>query len=89
MKKIKVDAVVGLAARVCNQHLKTLKLDHNVFSIAGSIRVYCISGDNYALSTLIYLASKLWFNGYQFDAGCIKKLTDDLVSLKARGLIEE
>ena len=89
MTKIKVDEVVKLAKRICNQHLKPLKLGYNMFCVTNSIRLYCRSGDNYALSTLIFLASTLWFNGDQFDADCIMKLMHDIVSLKESGLIEE
>ena len=89
MTKIKVDEVVELTKRVCNQHLKPLKLDYNVFWITNSIRDYCRSGNSSELRILRFLASMLWWNGYQFDGDCIKKLTDDIVSLKGRGLIEE
>ena len=89
MTKIKVDAVVRIAKKVCEQHLKPLNLDYKMFCVTNSIRLYCRSGDNYALSTLIFLASTLWFNGDQFDADCIMKLMHDIVSLKERGLIEE
>ena len=89
MKKIKVEAVVELAERVCDQHLKSLKLDYNMFWIKNSIRDFCKSGNYRELRILRFLASMLWWNGHQFDGDCIKKLTDDILSLKGRRLIEE
>lgn len=89
MKKIKVDVVVELAKRICEQHLKPLKLNYNMFWIKNSVRDYCRWGDSYALDILRFLASILWWNGYQFDGDCIKKLMNDIISAKERGLIEE
>ena len=89
MTKIKVDAVVELAKRICEQHLKPLKLNYNMYWIRASIRDFCRSGNNSELRILRFIASMLWWNGYQFDGDCIKKLTDDIVSLKGRRLIEE
>ena len=88
-KKIKVDEVVRLAERICNQHLKPLKLDYNMFWITNSVRAYCRSGDSSELGILRFLASTLWWNGYQFDGDCIKKLMDGIVNAKESGLIEE
>ena len=89
MTKIKVEAVVGLAERVCNQHLKPLKLDYNMYWITDSIRAYCRSGDSYALNVLRFLVETLWFNGHIFDGDCIRDLVKDIVSWKKRGLIEK
>ena len=89
MTKIKVDEVVDLTKRVCDQHLKPLKLDYNMFWIRDSIRAYCRSGNSYVLNVLIFLASTLWRNGYVFDGDSIKQLVNDIVSLKERELIEE
>ena len=89
MTKIKVDAVVELSEKVCNQHLKPLKLNYNVFWITNSIRHYCKSGNTSELNILRFLASALWWNGYQFDGDCIRKLMDDMIGLKNDGLIEE
>ena len=89
MKKIKVDAVVEMAKEVCNQHLKPLKLDYDMFWITNSVRDFCRSGNNSELRILIFLASVLWSNGYKFDGDCIAKLVDDIVSAKKRDLIEE
>ena len=89
MTKIKVDEVVELAKRICEQHLKPLKLNYNMFWIKNSVRDYCRFGNSRELRILRFLASVLWWNGYQFDGDCIKKLTDDIVSAKARRLIEE
>ena len=89
MKKIKVDEVVKLTKRVCNQHLKPLKLNYNMFWVTSAIRAYCRSGDSYLLNILIFLASTLWRSGYLFDGDCIKQLVDDIVNAKKRGLIEE
>ena len=88
-KEIKIDAIVELAERVCNRHLKPLKLDYNMFWIKNSIRAYCISGNRDALYLLIFLASTLWWNGYQFDGDCLNKLMADIISIKERGLIEK
>lgn len=88
-KEIKIDEVVELAERVCNQHLKPLKMNYNMYWIKNSIRGYCISGDSYALSLLTFLASTLWWNGYQFDGDCLNKLMADIISIKERGLIEK
>ena len=89
MTKIKVDAVVELAKRVCNQHLKPLKLNYDMYFITGAIWNYCRSGNSSELRILKFLVSTLWWNGYQFDGDCIEKLVDDIESLKERGLIEE
>ena len=89
MTKIKVDEVVELTEKVCNQHLKPLKLGYNMFWIRDTIRAYCRTGNGYVLNLLRFLVSTLWWNGYQFDADCIKKLMDDIVRAKERGLIEE
>ena len=89
MTKIKVDAVVELTKGICEQHLKPLKLNYNMYWIRASIRDFCRSGNNSELRIIRFIASMLWWNGYQFDGDCIKKLTDDVVSAKARGLIEE
>ena len=89
MTKIEVDAVVKMVIEVCNQHLKPLKFDYNVFWITNSVRDYCRSGINSELRILRFLASVLWWNGHQTDGDCIKKLVDDIVSWKERGLIEE
>ena len=88
MTKIKVDEVVELTKRVCDQHLKPLKLNYNMYWIADSIRAYCRNGDSYVLNILRFLSSMLWWNGYQFDGDCIKKLMDDIIGLKNDGLIE-
>ena len=89
MKKIKVDEVVVLTRKVCKQHLKPLKLDYDMYWITSSIWNYCISGNSSELRILRFLVSTLWWNGYKFDGDCIMKLTADIVSAKARGLIEE
>ena len=91
MTKIEVEAVVGLAERVCNQHLKPLKLNFNesMYWIRDSIRAYCRSGDSYVLNVLRFLAETLWFNGHIFDGDCIRDLVKDIVNAKKRGLIEE
>lgn len=89
MKKIKVNDVVELSERVCNRHLKPLKLNYNVFWITNSIRNYCKNDNSSELRILRFLVSTLCLNGYQFDANCIAKLLNDIVSTKARGLIEE
>ena len=88
MKKIRVDDVVELSERVCNRHLKPLKLNYNVFWITNSILHYCKSGNSSELTILRFLASMLWWNGYQFDGDCIKKLMDDIIAAKEGGLIE-
>ena len=88
MTKIKVDAVVELSERVCDQHLKSLKLNYNMYWITNSIRAYCRGGDGHVLTILRFLASMLWWNGYQFDGDCIKKLMDDIIAAKEGGLIE-
>ena len=88
-KKIKVDEVVRLAERVCNQHLKPLKLNYNMLWITDSIRAYCRWGDSHTLNILIFIASTLWWNGYKFDGYCIEKLMDDIVNAKESELIEE
>ena len=89
MKKIEVEAAVGLAERVCNQHLKPLKLNCNMYWIRDSIRAYCRSGDSYVLNVLRFLAETLWFNGHIFDGDCIRDLVKDIVNAKKSGLIEE
>ena len=89
MTKIKVEAVVELAERVCDQHLKPLKLNFNMYWIRDSIRAYCRSGDSYVLNVLRFLAETLWFNGHIFDGDCIRDLVKDIVNAKKRGLIEE
>ena len=89
MKKIEVEAVVGLAERVCNQHLKPLKLNGSMYWIRDSIRAYCSSGDSYVLNVLRFLAETLWFNGHLYDGDCIRDLVKDIVNAKKRGLIEE
>ena len=89
MKKIKVDEVVELAERVCNQHLNPLKLHLSMYWIRDSIRAYCRSGDSYVLNVLRFLAETLWFNGHLYDGDCISDLIKDIVSAKKRGLIEE
>ena len=89
MKKIKVDEVVKLTKRVCEQHLKPLKLNYNMFWITNSVRDYLRYGNSSELRILRFLASMLWWNGYQSDGDCIKKLVDDIVSAKKSGLIEE
>ena len=89
MTKIKVEAVVELAERVCKQHLKPLKLNFNMYWIRDSIRAYCRSGDSYVLNVLRFLAETLWFNGHIFDGDCIRDLVKDIVNAKKRGLIEE
>ena len=89
MKKIKVDAVVELAERVCNQHLKPLNLDYDMFWITTSVRDYCRSGNSHVLDVLRFLTSMLWWNGYEFDGDCIVKLMDDILSARRSGLIEK
>ena len=89
MKKIKVDVVVKLTERVCNQHLKPLKLDCNMFWITNSIRAYCRSGNTSELNILRFLVHALWWNGYLYDGDCINRLIGDIIGLKNEGLIEE
>ena len=89
MKKIEVEAAVGLTERVCNQHLKPLKLNFNMYWVRDSIRAYCRSGNSYVLNVLRFLAETLWFNGHLYDGDFIRDLVKDIVNAKKRGLIEE